>query len=68
MAGKDVIRHGEEVRKQILDMIINYIEIHGYAPTYQEIGESVGLKSKSSINSHITKRHHKRSSKICYTT
>lgn len=55
MAGKAVIRHGEEVRKRILDMIINYIEVHGYPPTIREIGEGVGLKSTSSVMNHMEK-------------
>lgn len=46
-------KHGEKVRQNILNMIIKYIEIHGYPPTMREIGKEVGLRSTSSIKSHI---------------
>jgi repressor LexA len=40
---------GEETRKRILEMIIAYIQEHSYAPSIEEIGEAVGLKSKSTV-------------------
>ena len=55
MAGKTSVEQGIEVRQKILDMIIKYIECHGYPPTVREIGESVGLASTSSVNNHIGK-------------
>lgn len=48
-------QHGESVRKQIVEAIKGYIQEHGYAPTVREIGEMVGLKSTSSIQSHLTR-------------
>ena len=53
MANIDKRKHGEKKRQEILEMIIRYIEEHGYPPTYREIGEAVGLASNSSVNSHI---------------
>lgn len=35
--------------EEILDVITNYIQKHGYAPSLSEIGGEVGLKSKNSI-------------------
>ena len=32
-----------------------YIFTHGYAPSYDEIGDGVGLKSKSSVYWHMKK-------------
>ena len=46
-------KRGEYIREKILQAIIGYIEQHGYAPTYREIAEMVGLKSKCTINTHI---------------
>lgn len=39
----------------ILRFIREYSEKHGYAPTYDEIGEEVKLYSKSSVRNHIQK-------------
>lgn len=46
---------GEYVRKNIYDAIVSYIEQHGYAPSIDEIGKMVGLKSKASIHNHLDK-------------
>ena len=46
---------GEQKRQEILEMIIQYIEEHGYPPTVREIGDAVGLSSTSSVMSHIRK-------------
>lgn len=42
-------------KDEILEFVITYIQKHGYFPSYDEIGEGVGLKSKSSVNRHIHK-------------
>ena len=47
------ITHGKKVREKILQSIISYIETHGYPPTVREIGDSVGLKSTSSVQAHL---------------
>jgi repressor LexA len=47
------IEKGRQKRKEILEAIISYIQEHGYAPTVREIGEMVGLKSASSVQSHL---------------
>ena len=39
----------------ILSFIAGYIEEHGYSPSYAEIGDAVGLKSKSSIKMQMDK-------------
>lgn len=41
--------------KRILAFIKAYIAQHGYPPSYSEIGDGVGLYSKSSVHSHIQK-------------
>lgn len=49
------VARGNQTREQILDAIIKYMEIHGYAPSFREIGEAAGLSSTASIKSHIDK-------------
>ena len=34
--------------EDILNMIIDFIQVHGYPPTVEEIGDIAGLKSKNS--------------------
>lgn len=43
----------KERHKQIKDFIVQYMKAHGYAPSYQEIGEGVGLHSKQSVYANI---------------
>ena len=45
---------GIELRERICQYISNYINDIGYAPTVREIGKAVGLKSSSSVYSHLT--------------
>jgi repressor LexA len=40
-------------QRQILTYIIDFIENHGYEPSYQQIANSLGLKSKGGIAKHI---------------
>lgn len=42
-----------ETQKKILNIIVKYQEKHGYPPTVREIGESIGLKSSSSVHAHL---------------
>lgn len=46
-------RRGEKIREDIVQAIIDYIQVHGYAPSFREIGSMVGLKSTSSVQSHM---------------
>lgn len=46
-------KHGEEVREKILEAIVSYINEHGYPPAVREICGMVGLKSASSVQSHL---------------
>lgn len=55
MAYKDAVEHGENIRDRILDSIIGYVKEHGYSPSVREIGEMVGLKSTSSVQTHLKK-------------
>lgn len=47
------VKHGEQVREEILTIIIEYIEKYGYPPTVREIGELAGLKSTCSVKYHL---------------
>ena len=46
---------GDKIRDDIEKAIVSYIEEHQYPPTVREIGEMVGLKSTSSVFTHLTK-------------
>lgn len=50
---EDLKEHGIEVRKDIKKFIIQYMQEHGYSPTTREIGDAVGLKSSSTVYSHL---------------
>lgn len=47
--------NGDKVRERICQFIIDYISEHSYAPTIREISKGVGLKSLSSVHSHLIK-------------
>lgn len=40
-------------QKMIYDFIINFTAKHGYPPSVREIGEAVGLRSPSTVHTHI---------------
>jgi repressor LexA len=40
-------------QRQVLDFIENYSNAHGYPPSVREIGKMVGLKSSSTVHSHL---------------
>jgi repressor LexA len=42
-------------KELILSFITKYITSHGYPPSYSEIMEGTGYKSKSTVHGHITK-------------
>lgn len=44
---------GLDMREKILDVIIFYIQEHGYSPTVEEIRRAVGLKSKATTHHHL---------------
>ena len=51
MARKNL--QGDARRKQILDCIINFISENGYSPTIRELCEMTGIKSTSTMHSHL---------------
>lgn len=40
-------------QKEILDFVTQYIELHGYAPSYREIAESFKMGSVATVAEHI---------------
>lgn len=46
-------KHGDAVRDDIVDFIIQYINKHQYPPSIREIGNGVGLRSTSTVHAHI---------------
>ena len=43
----------KERHKQIRDYIVQYTITHSWPPSVREIGEGVGLESKSSVHLHL---------------
>lgn len=50
---KKTIERGACIRQAMFDGIKQYIRQHGYSPSVREIGDMVGLKSTSSVYSHL---------------
>lgn len=40
-------------QKQVLDYVTQYIEVHGYAPSYREIAEAFELGSVATVADHV---------------
>lgn len=40
-------------QRQILDFIAQYIQIHGYSPTLQEIANAIGVSSLATVHEHL---------------
>jgi repressor LexA len=40
-------------QRAILDYVRGFVDEHGYPPTVREIGESVGLRSPSTVHAHL---------------
>ncbi len=45
--------HLTKKQKQILDFIEDFIRMNGYAPSYEEMAEHFGLRSKATVYEHI---------------
>ena len=48
-------KRGDATRKQILECIINFIDNNGYASTIRELCEMTGLKSTSTVHTHLVR-------------
>jgi repressor LexA len=40
-------------QKQVLDFLVSFISRNGYSPSFEEIGESLGLSSLATVHKHI---------------
>ena len=41
-------------QSEVLDFIVKFIQANSFAPTYEEIGAGVDLKSISTVHKHVT--------------
>lgn len=55
MSNLSSAERGSLIRNNILEFIIDFTRINKYSPTVREIGDGVGLKSTSSVYSHLTR-------------
>ena len=53
MVSKAQIEKGAETRKKIYDFIKSYIQEKSYPPSYREIGKGTGIKSMSTVHTHL---------------
>ncbi len=54
------------LRDEILSYVYSYSEEHGYAPSYREICQALGVKSKSTVQNHI--RRLEAEGRLCFRT
>jgi len=40
-------------QKQVYDFISEFVDKHGYSPSYEEIAEGLGLSSLATVHKHI---------------
>src|SRR5205823_6918308 len=41
-------------QRQVYDYISNFVQSHGYSPSFEEIGEGLGLSSLATVHKHIS--------------
>jgi repressor LexA len=41
-------------QKQVYDFLAGFVEAHGYSPSFEEIGEGLGLSSLATVHKHIS--------------
>lgn len=47
------LKQGDMMRESIRYFIIQYTKVHGYSPSFREIGDGVELSSSSSVCAHM---------------
>jgi repressor LexA len=55
---KNIFDRGEAMtlpkrQQEVLDFLVGYIRDHGYAPSIEEIGEALGMRSTSTVAYHL---------------
>lgn len=50
---KELETHGESVRYEIYNFLVQFFKENGYAPSVRESGKAVGLSSTSSVFHHL---------------
>jgi repressor LexA len=46
-------------QKQVYDFLARFVEENGYSPSFEEIGEGLGLSSLATVHKHISNLEHK---------
>ena len=41
-------------QKELYDFLLNFVDTHGYSPSFEEIAEGMGLSSLATVHKHIT--------------
>ena len=40
-------------QKQVFDFLVNFINRHGYSPSFEEVGTGLGLSSLATVHKHM---------------
>src|SRR5436853_1962329 len=46
-------------QRQVYDYISDFVQRNGYSPSFEEIGEGMGLSSLATVHKHLTNLEHK---------
>ena len=41
-------------QKQVYDFLVGFVEEHGYSPSFEEIGDGLGLSSLATVHKHVS--------------
>src|SRR5215471_18576137 len=41
-------------QKEVYDFLAQFVEKHGYSPSFEEIGEGLGLSSLATVHKHVS--------------
>ncbi len=41
-------------QKQVYDFLVRFVEEHGYSPSFEEIGDGLGLSSLATVHKHVS--------------
>src|SRR5579864_7857512 len=46
-------------QREVYDFIHDFVQQHGYSPSFEEIGGGLGLSSLATVHKHVTNLEHK---------
>ncbi len=46
-------------QREVYDFVSTFVQTHGYSPSFEEIGDGMGLSSLATVHKHLTNLEHK---------